>query len=78
MTTVLITVAVFATAMIFLSLGVILANKPLAGSCGGLGALRKVLGLGPCESCAEDPEAQKDKCSRARKEADRRREEMDV
>ena len=78
MTTVLITVAVFATAMILLSLGIILANKPLAGSCGGLGALRKVLGLGPCASCEEDPEAKADSCSRARKEAERRREEIEV
>jgi hypothetical protein len=75
--TILIAIGVFALAILGLGLGVLLSKKPLRGSCGGLGALRAFLNLAPCESCAEDPEALKESCSRARKEASRR-EPMDV
>lgn len=72
MQTFLVVLAVFLIAVTLMALGTILAKKPLRGSCGGLGMLRNLLGLGPCSSCEDDPEAKAESCSRARRERDRR------
>jgi len=44
---------VFGIAVFAMSLGVIFGNRPLKGSCGGLNNLKKLLGITPCEGCAE-------------------------
>lgn len=46
MSTFLITVLVVALFLFFMSLGVIFSNKPLKGSCGGLGKV-----MGKCGKC---------------------------
>lgn len=73
----LITLGVFLLAVLGLSLGTLLAKKPLRGSCGGMSALRSILGLDPCESCSDDPEREQESCSSARRAA-RKRQSMDV
>jgi len=66
---------VFLIAVFLMAVGVLLANKPLRGSCGGLGTLRKLFGLGPCASCDDDPEEHADRCSRARQVRDQRKQD---
>ncbi len=63
---------VFLSAVLLMAVGVFIANKPLRGSCGGLGTLRKMFGLGPCASCDDDPDEHAEHCSRARRVRDQR------
>ncbi len=46
--------AVFAISLIGMAIGVIFSNRPVKGSCGGMGTLRKMVGLPEC-SCEEPP-----------------------
>jgi len=55
----LITFAVIALFLVFMSLGVLLGKDPIKGSCGGLG---KVMGS-KCEICGD-----KDKCEKRLKD----------
>ena len=48
METVFLTIGVFATVMVIMALGVIFSNKPLQGSCGGIG---KMFGFDGCMFC---------------------------
>lgn len=51
LTTILLTVVLFGILFAGMAIGVILSNKPVKGSCGGLGAV----GLaGECEICGGD------------------------
>ena len=54
--TILISVAVFGIAIIGLAVGVILSNKSLKGSCGGLEGNRDEQGRSICEMCTTPPE----------------------
>ena len=65
MTTFLMVLGFFLAAVVLMALGVIFANKPLRGSCGGLGKIRHLLGLGPCPSCDDEDKA--DTCKRAKR-----------
>lgn len=57
---ILITLAVFGTAFFGMAIGVIIANKEIKGSCGGLG---NILGSSSCDMCSL-----KDKCESSGKE----------
>ena len=48
---VLVSIAVFAVALIGMAIGVILSNRRLRGSCGALGGLRDAQGQTLCEAC---------------------------
>jgi hypothetical protein len=48
----LITLAVFAVAMAAMAIGVIVSNRCIKGSCGGLANLRDENGKSLCESCS--------------------------
>jgi len=50
--TIFITFVAFALAMAGLAIGVIVSNKRLKGSCGGLGNLRDDQGKTLCEGCS--------------------------
>lgn len=56
MNTLLVTLLVFLCAFAFLAIGVILSNREIKGSCGGIG---KVMGHKACDSCAF-----KDRCDK--------------
>ena len=56
MSTMLITFAVFLIAFMGMAVGVILSNKAVKGSCGGIGAL---MGSSACDLCA-----MKDQCEK--------------
>ncbi len=60
METLLITVTVFAIAFTGMAVGVIISNKAIKGSCGGIGAL---MGKSACDICAI-----KDKCKSSGRE----------
>lgn len=60
MNTILITLTVFAIAFVGMAVGVILSNKTIKGSCGGVGAL---LGESACDMCD-----MKDRCEKTGKE----------
>jgi len=49
--TILITIVVFAVALTGMAIGVILSNKCLKGSCGGLANMRDSEGQSICEAC---------------------------
>lgn len=55
MNTFLITFAVFAVALAAMAVGVLLAAKPLKGTCGGLGAMSDRFGDPMCDICEGDP-----------------------
>jgi hypothetical protein len=57
--TFLITIAVFALALTGMAIGVILSNKCIKGSCGGLANMRDAEGRSICEACTNpSPECQ--------------------
>ena len=58
-TTILITLAVFIIALTGMAIGVILSNRCLKGSCGGLANMRDSEGRSICEACTNpSPECQ--------------------
>ena len=57
MNLVFITVAVFMVAFMGMAIGVIIADKRIKGSCGGLGA---IFGKSPCDICSL-----KDRCEKS-------------
>lgn len=56
------TAAVFGLAVLGLALGVLLSNRQLKGSCGGLSGMKDEHGRSICESCTTPPE----ECDRVR------------
>ncbi len=52
MATVIASVLVFAAAIIGMAVGVVLSNRCLRGSCGGLSSLPGEAGQSLCESCS--------------------------
>ena len=50
--TILITIGVFTVAIAGMAIGVILSNRRLKGSCGGLANMRDSQGNTLCEGCA--------------------------
>jgi len=65
MMTFLISLAVFAIALIGMSVGVILSNRCIKGTCGGLNNLPDSDVSSACEACTTPPE----QCDRQRREA---------
>jgi len=62
METVVLSIVVFASVFAAMAVGVILSNKPIKGSCGGIGALFGFTGCMFCEKkktglCKRDKEA---------------------
>lgn len=57
-----ISIAVFALAMTGLAVGVMIAKKPLKGSCGGLNNLSTKDGKSYCDICGADGSASNDFC----------------
>lgn len=53
-------ILVFLVVVVLMSLGVILSNKPIKGSCGGLAAL---FGKGACDICGDRSNCEKKKQS---------------
>ncbi|MCT4641662.1 MAG: (Na+)-NQR maturation NqrM [Bacteriovoracaceae bacterium] len=60
MDTILITAGVFLVAFAGMAVGVIISNKEIKGSCGGIGA---VMGSSSCDICEL-----KDRCEKSKKE----------
>lgn len=60
MNIVLITIAAFTLAFVGMAIGVIIADKRIKGSCGGIGA---IMGGSACDVCS-----MKDKCDSSGKE----------
>ena len=68
---------VFGIVVFAMSLGAIFGNRPLKGSCGGLNNLKKLLGITPCEGCADaGPECPLRKLKELQKEKTRQTEEL--
>jgi hypothetical protein len=65
MTMFLVTLGFFAVALAGMAVGVILSNRRLKGSCGGLGTIRDEHGRSMCEGCTTPAE----NCSRKLAEA---------
>ncbi|MEZ6195115.1 MAG: (Na+)-NQR maturation NqrM [Planctomycetota bacterium] len=63
MTTFLITLMFFGAALLAMAIGVIIARKPIQGSCGGLGAMQDRFGEPMCDLCNGDPERKPSDCS---------------
>ena len=61
MSTVIVTIFVFSLAFIGMAIGVILSNREIKGSCGGLNTIMG--GKSPCDICA-----MKDRCEKSGKE----------
>ena len=60
--------AIFVIAVLAMSVGVIVSNRRIRGSCGGLSAWRDEIGRPMCEACAECPEKKAD-CELEEREA---------
>ena len=58
MTTLLLTIALFGSAMLLMAVGVIIAGKRLRGSCGGVGNCHCTEDGVPPESCSRSQEEQ--------------------
>ena len=58
MTTLLLTILLFGSAMLLMAVGVIVAGKRLRGSCGGVGDCHCTEDGVPPESCSRSEEAQ--------------------
>ena len=58
MTTLLLTIALFGSAMLLMAVGVIIAGKRLRGSCGGVGDCHCTDDGIPPESCSRSQEEQ--------------------
>ena len=59
MTTILFTLGIFAVALIGMAIGVIVSNRRIKGSCGGLANMRDPQGNIMCEGCSDpSPECQ--------------------
>lgn len=54
MTTFLMVFGVFLVFFVAMSIGVLMGRKPIAGSCGGVGAALKIDGY-VCDFCGNDP-----------------------
>lgn len=65
MSTFVVTALVFGAVILAMAVGVLLAKKPLKGSCGGLSTLseKKFGGKPVCEICGGDPAKQPSDCS---------------
>ncbi len=50
------TVAIFALALLAMAVGVIVSNRCIQGSCGGLANMRDKQGRSMCEGCTTPPE----------------------
>lgn len=59
----LISLAAFVVVFAGMAIGVILAKKPLKGTCGGLGAMSERFGQPMCEICDGNPERMPSDCS---------------
>jgi len=66
-TVILISIGVFAVAIVGMAIGVIISNRSIKGSCGGLNNFRDSQGNSICEACtnpsptcAGDPEKRAD------------------
>ncbi|WP_148073973.1 (Na+)-NQR maturation NqrM [Bythopirellula goksoeyrii] len=58
-TTILVTILVFAIALAGMAIGVIVSNRRIKGSCGGLANMRDSQGNTMCEACTHpSPECQ--------------------
>lgn len=52
LTMILITIAVFSVAMVGMAIGVILSDRRIRGSCGGLSGLKDEQGNPLCDGCS--------------------------
>lgn len=64
MTTFIATLCVFLTAVVGLGVGVIISNRRLKGTCGGLGTMKDSDGESICDACTTPSE----ECRELRKE----------
>ncbi|MEQ8765056.1 MAG: (Na+)-NQR maturation NqrM [Planctomycetota bacterium] len=62
MQTFLITLAVFGIALVGMAIGVIIAKRPIKGSCGGLATMRDRFGQPMCDVCEGDPDKRPSDC----------------
>ncbi len=58
----LITLSVFAVAILGMAIGVIIARRPIKGSCGGLSAMTDRFGEPMCDVCEGDPDKRPSDC----------------
>lgn len=69
MQTFLITLGVFVVALVGMAIGVILARRPIKGSCGGLSAMTDRFGQPMCDVCEGDPAKRPSDCELKEEEA---------
>ena len=60
----LVTLLVFTVAVAGMAVGWLVARKPLAGTCGGLGNMKDRFGDPMCDLCKGDPSKKPDSCVR--------------